>query len=402
MNAVVTHEPVRRAHLHTVCPIEESFSSKPTFTSSPATQPDHEDIHICRTKDSIYNRTLSWLKNLKPFTKHTSPEAARHEDCSLCFSNTSSSYIRSSRSDRNLARHSGHRPLDQNDELDLERCWSHHCHSRYSASLCLDRDYVAIYNQSMACQSQHKLFVSAESCSHSIAPDCQGRSQGPSAVDMYKASKSFQEIVYPQSQFLYSNPVPHQLTQQQITVEDHHQHSQLRPDPRVAERNSRLQSDIDLFCTCSRSFNKPRRTITSSSRDGISRGDQIHHQLQHEHKQTSGENRETNTHGVPDIASGTFVSRVLRQKLFARGKNSLSLSSDHETRRQEHQQSASSYSAAMSEAVTSAVKMRHKKGKHHSPDHMYVVNREDAMSRPRSCATLPHDVRLGELLHGHA
>lgn len=43
----------------------------------------------------------------------------------------------------------------------------------------------------------------------------------------------------------------------------------------------------------------------------------------------------------------------------------------------------------------SAVKLRPKKGQCDSK-HVYVVNKDTKPSRPRSCATLPRDAKLGK------
>ncbi|XP_012935400.1 cyclin-dependent kinase 18 [Aplysia californica] len=330
----------------------------------------------------------------------------------------------------------------------------HHPPGRYSTSLCPDTDYSHALDTVQHCYQHRYQPPSSSSSSHGLHHthggipsqhhhhqqqhqqhqqqqqyhqqlhqmaanvEYRGRPRGDSAVSGDRTSYIPDYSVtshgtYPQAQ-------------QQLS------HSQTAPGV-SATRGGEPQPAVDTRTHATNGHQL--RIPTSASHDGISSSDfygfyyphhfpphnQHQHQLQHlpppqQHSssqpqldQDQQEQQQLSNSAQAAAVSGSTVTRILREKLFGRAKSSINLNTDQE--KQHHASSfsqghppaarggvtgsVSSHCVGAPESATAAVKLRTKKSKPLTSEHVYVVNREQKMSRPRSCATLPHDAKLG-------
>ncbi|GFN90890.1 hypothetical protein PoB_001739600 [Plakobranchus ocellatus] len=446
-----------------------------------------------RPKDNLYNKTISWLKNLKPWTKHgnsssgsnshnnltsaTNGNSANHKN-SLYFINSGtvstsnahhqphyhyksgkSSRLSSSISDRNLSSHilphdddaativlDADTVLNAGTAVQNSRLKSSSLHgrarsqNRFSTSFCPDRDYAVDpyieanvhhsrdYSNPYDAYDHRYDFLNSQSCYGALpggpqeyrSAETQGYVTGSQDYRSRPTSgRASQENLYLQSHFSHHDPLPHHHYQQQphyYLQTDHSSNGQQQQH----HHHHQLGSDRDYGDQATHYYKY-----------------QPHHQHRHDQQpvqsqqaqqqQQTGRDASTEELTPPQAAavvSGNNVTRILRQRLFGRAK-SMNLESGQPSGRHQRQGGGGSYhsrgmssshsshsvgagatpssvfsnsGSAVSVSSDAVVKLRTKKSKGlmSSSEHVYVVNREEKMLRPRSCAALSQDVKLGE------
>uniref|UniRef100_A0A2C9JGH2 cyclin-dependent kinase n=1 Tax=Biomphalaria glabrata TaxID=6526 RepID=A0A2C9JGH2_BIOGL len=399
MDRFVSQGSGRHIHLQAMRPWDEGMSLRNSHGGSFGGDLSRETGSGYRVKDSIYNKTLSWLKNLKPWTKSNHGLANPDKDSPNAHNGGSSSSrqeqrMKVSKSDRNLAGNL------RNEESKYSRKPSS-AKNRYSASFSssghcyLDlQNEQDVYNSSLnrlGCEKGDPLdgtYGSRYVC-HSQAAYLDGDYR----TRYRSATKVPHEVISNPAQYhhhhLHQNE-PHYQPSQQLL------HSNKSA---AAARAADLHSGLD-YPAGSRlqpSNGLPNSRTYLSSRDFVTTTD-THYDQADRNQPPIGQAEPpplTNTQAAAAV-SGSTVTRILREKLFGRAKSSISLNLESDSKSQPYRAMATSsslHSMGTTESGMSIVKMRPKKCK--PSDHVYVVNREDKMSRPRSCATLPHDVKLG-------
>ncbi|CAG5130797.1 unnamed protein product [Candidula unifasciata] len=413
MGSMRAGEPPRHLYKEAV---DERIPAKPSRASSLGRHGGRDPLQP-HVKDNIYNKTLTWLRNFKPWTKHGSPVTANGDKDAMTYNNWAPGRnIRSSKSDRNLAYHLKHCSIDNEDlATRLGRhssgypsfIKSQHVQNSFHGSLHSGQKNSEHYIEGSTYHPRDTSLVSNTS-SQSLHRDNGYRSQESTFMDMYRNSKSSQEIVYPKSNFHHHEPVFHNRHHQRASQQYPENHYQCSQDYHCSHKSMKTkgnkpQQDIDGFLVRSQSSNGLHSMI---SRDGLTARDHPKFQeylssMNHcDSLEVQNQPSMTNTQAAAAV-SGSTVTRILREKLFGRAKSSISITLENGTKLEKQQQLASrgitnSFSAhAVGAGETGGVKLRSKKCKTSSSDHCYVVNREEKMSRPRSCATLPHYVKLG-------
>lgn len=182
------------------------------------------------------------------------------------------------------------------------------------------------------------------------------------------------------------------------------QHQQMQQNTAAREQTCPADSgQLKQVCTCCQ-FHGLQGMTRSLTRNDFKIGDLQEDKTyccshQHLENQSTDQTKQTVSQAP---TSGLTVTRILREKLFGRAKSSIILGLEQDdAQKQQHSSTSGSTSSTDlgGKSGSSLVKLRHKKYKPVSSDHKYVINREDKMCRPRSCATLPHDAKLGELPH---
>lgn len=394
VEAVMAREPPRHIRVHPICPVDEGRHKR---ASSLGTHGEPE--HGYGAKDNLYSRTLSWLKNLKPWTKHSSPDVTRCDADSPCYNGTSYHGIRSSRLDKNLAQHLRHCSLDYNEETgarlsrySLGRSSSfrsRYNQTRYSASFCPDRDSVDAYCGNTAYQPRYATSAASSCTGHSVVQN-RVRPRTGSPLDNHRTSAATDNVGSSQVKFNHYDPLP--------------QHQQMQQNTAAREQTCPADSgQLKQVCTCCQ-FHGLQGMTRSLTRNDFKIGDLQEDKTyccshQHPENQSTDQTKQTVSQAP---TSGLTVTRILREKLFGRAKSSIILGLEQDdAQKQQHSSTSGSTSSTDlgGKSGSSLVKLRHNKYKPVSSDHKYVINREDKMCRPRSCATLPHDAKLGELPH---
>lgn len=419
MGSVVAGEPHRHFHLQSLATMEEGLPEKHSRASSLGRHVGRESLQP-HVKDNIYNKTLTWLRNLKPWTKHGSPITANGDKDSLNYNNSAPGRnIRSSKSDRNLAYHLKNCSIDNEDlAARLARSSSGYSSSiksqrvqnNFQGSLHSDLKYSERHIENTEYQPRYTSIVSSTS-GHSLYRDNGFRPRESSFVDIYRNSKTSYEILYPQNYFHHHEPITHHNhTSQQY----HDNHRQCQQHHRCSHQSVTARADksqgADGYLIRSQSSNGLHSTISYLPRDSFPTRDNHKSQDCHNQPKNHFESSEDNTQPpmtttqAAAAVSGSTVTRILREKLFGRAKSSISVNLDHGAKQEQQQQpagrgiSSSSSAHLVGAGESAAVKLRSKKCKPSSSDHVYVVNKEEKMARPRSCATLPHYVKLGKSL----
>lgn len=314
--------------------------------------------HGYRVKDTIYTKTLSWLKNLKPWTKSSHSSSYNDKDGASFTSHPEQRRsMKVSKSERNLSTHIENL-LAQNSIEDVEPKYARQSslrnrisHNRYSASFCPDMDYVDPASGAYHGDTSYPSYAAyAMDYNSSISHDYRSRYRGGSFKDRTRSQKKSPETIVNPAHFYHHEP-------------QYHQTQLSKP---AAKMSTRSQSSNGLDVRVSR---EPLGEANDQEEPPM-----------------------TTTQAAAAV-SGSTVTRILREKLFGRAKSSISL--DEESQQPSRCMSSSFHAT---QAGGGLVKLRPKKCK--PSDHVYVVNREDKMMRPRSCATLPHDAKLGESMHG--
>ncbi|RUS77113.1 hypothetical protein EGW08_015129 [Elysia chlorotica] len=463
-----------------------------------------------RPKDNLYNKTISWLKNLKPWNKHGTTGTAGHNSISssavtngdggnhhskdsLYFINSGTGSmsnlnhhhhyhqqnyrksgslkagrLSSSISDRNLSLHIPRHDddattagIEADPALDpgvavhyphMHKSGSlrsrSHSQNRYSTSFCPDRDYTADpYIES----SSHNLrdysdpydaydvrygYLNSQSC-HGALPGGPQEYKMAGVQDYKQPSQDYrsrvrsgrasQENLYIQSHFSHHDPLPHNHYQPQYQHYLNHQpsHSSNGHHHHHHHQNSSAtdRSNGDRPAHQHQHHHHYHQQQQHYAQHNYAHDQQQPQQQKQKHKGREGSAEELSIPQAAAVVSGNNVTRILRQKLFGRAKSSVSLNS--ESARQQARlagpgggeggggggggaargmsTSHSAHSVGSAVALSAAggpdavVKLRAKKSKGlmSSSEHVYVVNREEKMLRPRSCATLPQDGKLG-------
>ncbi|KAK3800628.1 hypothetical protein RRG08_003035 [Elysia crispata] len=456
-----------------------------------------------RPKDNLYNKTISWLKNLKPWNKHGNTGAAtshnsisstavtngdsgnNHSKDSLYFINSGTGSmsnlnhhhhyqphhyhqnyrksgslkggrLSSSISDRNLSLHIPRHDddatcagleVDQVLDPGVAVHYPHmyksgslrnrsHSQNRYSTSFCPDRDYSADpyidssaqnlrdYSDPYDAYDVRYGYLNSQSCHGALpgGPQEYKTAGGQDYRSRLRPGRASQENLYVQAHFSHHDPLPHHHYQSPYQHYLNHQPA----------HSSNGHHDHHHHNAADRSNgDRPAHHYHQNQQQHHAH----HHHLNHNHNQQQsqqqkqkgsagreGSSEELSIPQAAAVVSGNNVTRILRQKLFGRAKSSVNLNtepgrqqgrhgggggagpSSHLARGMSGSHSAHSVGAAVSlssggsEAV---VKLRAKKSKGlmSSSEHVYVVNREEKMLRPRSCATIPQDGKLGEWTH---
>ncbi|KAL8559188.1 hypothetical protein ACOMHN_048435 [Nucella lapillus] len=193
----------------------------------------------------------------------------------------------------------------------------------------------------------------------------------------------------------------------------HHQQFHQRPHPHPG---THVYSEGLSLDQTSHGFSREQRTFSLSAQGIDNPG--FSESMDNSNNAGPSDTSDGASHRNAASSLGSTVTRILRARLFGRAKSSISL----------HLEKASEPSAAQKKKLTqshdplpvvvhprpsssvsalsalnlgtdyniSAVKLRPKKGQGGDSKHVYVVNKDTKPSRPRSCATLPRDAKLGK------
>ncbi|GFR62028.1 hypothetical protein ElyMa_001861100 [Elysia marginata] len=452
-----------------------------------------------RPKDNLYNKTISWLKNLKPWNKQGNTSAASHNSISstaetngdgrnshnkdsLYFINSGTgslsnlhnhhyyqphnhhfyyrkssslkgSRLASSISDRNLSSHlprhdddattTGHEAdpvLDPSVAVHYPHVHKTgsvrtrpHSQNRYSTSFCPDLDHCVDpymdssgshfrdYSDPYDAYDSRCGYLNSQSC-HGALPggpqeyktaggqDYNYKQTSQDYRSRLRSGRASQENVNVPAHFSHYDPLPHhhyQPTQHQHYV--HHQPSHSSNGHHHHHyQNASDRTNGDRSVHHHHLYHQNQQQLHQHHHYNHD-----HHQPQQQKQKTSagrqGSSEELSVPQAAAVVSGNNVTRILRQKLFGRAKSSVNLHTDPGRHQARHggggapahlvRGMSSSHSAhsVSSTGQDNVVKLRAKKSKGlmSSSEHVYVVNREEKMLRPRSCAAIPQDGKLG-------
>ncbi|KAH9503749.1 Cyclin-dependent kinase 17 [Bulinus truncatus] len=410
MDRYVSQASGRHIHLQAMRPLDDGMSLRHSRAGSYCGDLSRESAPAYRAKDSIYNKTLSWLKNFKPWTKSSHGIAhAEKDSAQVNNGDAGGGRMKMSKSDRNL---SGHLRNEENQCKYSRKPSS--MKNRYSASFSsTGHCYLDIqnepeqYDEIDASHGRQGPQVGGDSHDGTYGSRYGCHSQGGYLVGDYRGRYrgATQEVISNPAQYHHH----HQHHHHHPDSASHYQHSQqlLHPNKsaaaaRVADIHSGLEypassSNCGSRLQPSNGMHASRSYM--SSRDFAAAPDPHCDKAERNlHPDGQAEAPPMTTTQAAAAVSGSTVTRILREKLFGRAKSSISLNLESDSKNYPYRTMATSsslHSMGTNESggVMSIVKLRPKKCK--PSDNVYVVNREDKMSRPRSCATLPHDVKLG-------
>ena len=380
-------------------------------------------------KNSIYNKTLSWLRNLRTSSNKNRNNLQSDSDISTCQGDDNGTNAESKEKSKDTAR----KYIREGGGSNPPRSVSQDCISSHSmpAGPSEERHY---YQPGASGKYRHSVIGR-------VTPDKQEGDSPSTSKDYFKLhypriklaeppQDAHQAVVGPPSSqescpnedFLRSSTSRGSKRSQSSSTKVQHRHSVIgdvsyvqdyqqhqhyhnhhRHYPQYAEGPLPAPDQTHGFSREQRTFSLSTQGIdnpgfSESSADASS-------------STGPSDTSEGASHRSLASSVGSTVTRILRARLFGRAKSSISLHLDRapdppsshlpldpHPHPQVHPRPSASVSALNlgTDYNISAVKLRPKKGQGGDSKHVYVVNKDTKPSRPRSCATLPRDAKLGK------